>query len=110
MRDKKVIRSGHEMKPVERYEKWEKVVTTVSKIEQNYYSALLELKATVVDNKMSTNILETEMIKAALGGGFSDTTELKPLKYHEAMATEDASKRNKAVKKEYDRRLENRVF
>ena len=62
----------------------------------------------MVDNQLNT--LDIGMIKAALGGGFTNTTELKLMKYQDAMATDDAPAQKKAVIEEYDRLQEHKVF
>ena len=49
-------------------------------------------------------------IGAALGGRFLNTSELKPMKYKEAMATGDKEKWIVAVKEEWDRMVKNQVF
>jgi len=53
---------------------------------------------------------EFSCIRAALGGGFFNTSELKPMKYKEAMATADKEKWIIAVKEEWDRMVKNQVF
>ena len=63
-------------------------------VEQNYYAALMEIGSMAVDTiedqhyrHMSTK--EVACIGFALGGRFKNTTELKPMKYDETMATKN---------------------
>jgi hypothetical protein len=65
--------------------------------EPNYYAALLRL--TDMENALGK---EVGLVGAALGGGFENTAELKPMKYDEAMETPDAEGWKIAVKEEYD--------
>jgi hypothetical protein len=53
---------------------------------------------------------ELACVGAGLGGGFETTEELRPLKYDEAMATEDREKWTKAVEEEYKRMVDYSVF
>jgi hypothetical protein len=53
---------------------------------------------------------ELACVGAGLGGGFETTEELRPLKYDEAMATEDREKWTKAVEEEYQRMVDYSVF
>ena len=54
-------------------------------------------------------VSEIMAVGAGIGGGFLHTSELKPMKYEEAMA-KDPDGWGKAVKKEYDRMKEHEVF
>jgi hypothetical protein len=64
--------------------------------EQKYYDAMRELG-------------ELTLVGAA-GGNYVTTEQLKPIKYDEAMATEDADGWDKAVKEEHDRMVDNTVW
>jgi Reverse transcriptase (RNA-dependent DNA polymerase) len=83
--------------------------SVLSSIEKNYYSALLELGCGMVDMQYDMGY-ETGLIGAALGGGFGDTTELKPMKFDEAMRTENKDKWLQAVEEEFHRMMEHKVF
>jgi len=49
-------------------------------------------------------------VGAGLGGGFQDTSELKPMKYKEAMKTKDANEWQKAVEQEHERMIARSVW
>ena len=53
---------------------------------------------------------EAALIGAGVGGGFSKTQELRPMKYNEAMASEDKDGWEKSVKEEYQRFEKYKVF
>jgi hypothetical protein len=65
-------------------------------VEEKYYDAMRELG-------------ELALVGAA-GENYVTTEQLKPMKYDEAMATEDAEGWDKAVKEEHDRMLDNTVW
>jgi hypothetical protein len=70
----------------------------LSNPERNYYSALLD------------NEPELCLLGAALGGGFQNTAELRPMKYGPAMEGADKLNWSKAVDEEYERMVEHGVF
>ena len=78
--------------------------------EQNYYAALRELSCIGVDLEELRIDAEAGMVGAALGGGFENTAELRPMKYDEAMLTSDAPEWKKSVKEEFDRMQYHKVF
>ena len=53
---------------------------------------------------------EIMAVGAGIGGGFIHTSELRPMKYEEAMATPKAKEWEKAVEKEYQRMVDHGVF
>ena len=56
------------------------------------------------------NVYELCHLGAALGGGFENTAELRPMKYGQAMQTKHKANWVKAVREEYDRMEEHGVF
>ena len=72
--------------------------------EKKYFQALIDYSTEIMTDT------EFGCVGAALGGGFENTTELRPMKYQEAMATADKSQWEKAVKEEYDRLVQHKVF
>lgn len=69
----------------------------LSNAEVNYYNAM-------------ESIGEFGLVGAGIGGGFNNTAELKPMKYDEAMACEDSEEWKRAVEKEYQRFVANKVM
>ena len=53
---------------------------------------------------------EVLAVGAGIGGGFQDTSELKPMKYKEAMKTKDANEWQKAVEQEHERMISRSVW
>ena len=49
-------------------------------------------------------------VGAGIGGGFDNTSELRPMKYKEAMKTKDAKEWQKAVEQEHKRMIERSVW
>ena len=47
-------------------------------------------------------VFDHAMVGAAEGGGFEDSTELKPMKFKEAMATQERDKWLQVVKEEHE--------
>ena len=83
----------------------------LSELEKNYYSSLLELGCATIDKMQDQgNDGEIASVGAALGGGFVNTAELKPMKYDEAMASPDRLGWIQAVREEFDRMKEHKVF
>ena len=85
----------------------------LTKMEENYYSALMEIGSMAIDNINERHFeMSSEMgyIGAALGGGFENTNELRLMKYQEAMKTKDKEKWKEAVKDEYKRLKSHNVF
>jgi hypothetical protein len=101
-----VTRSGRTVRRPERFK--ESAVTAVTQAEQNYYEALLEISTAFIDKSKGDD--ELAVVGAALGGGFEHTAELRPMKFKEAMATKDKAKWLVAVKEEFDRMQDHKVF
>ena len=55
-------------------------------------------------------LAEFSLVGAGIGGGFDHTTELKVLKYNEAMRGKDKSKWQEAIDEEYRRMIKNKVW
>ena len=75
----------------------------LSEAEQNYYRTMETIDD---DRKMFGEVC---FVGAGLGGGFTHTSELKPMKYEEAMA-KDPIEWGKAVDKEHDKMERKVVF
>jgi hypothetical protein len=79
---------------------------------QNYYACLAELD----NNELHMNIevenfyLEIESVGAGLGGGFTNTNELKVMKYREAVNGPDGDSWKEEIINEHNRMLKNEVF
>jgi hypothetical protein len=83
----------------------------VSDPERNYYASLLELGSLAIEQQNDIGFdVETGLLGAALGGGFQNTAELIPMKYHEAMASPDKEGWIKAISEEHDRMVSHKVF
>ena len=54
--------------------------------------------------------VETALVGAGIGGGFSHTAELKPMKYNQAMAGSDRAEWEKSVDQEHDKMEKHGVF
>jgi hypothetical protein len=76
------------------------VISSVTKAERAYYAALCEVGMAMIDRQQE---IEIGAIGTALGGGFVNTAELRPMKYDEAMRTADKPNWEKAVKEEWER-------
>ena len=102
----------YEAKPASRYEAGGAAI--LSSAEWNYYTALSKLNefdsAEVAALAGSMTCLEVIAVGAGLGGGFENTSELKVMKYAEAMAGPDKKQWTQAVKEEYERFLKYGVF
>ena len=72
--------------------------------ERNYYEAMRAFPEEQFQG------VEFACVGAGLGGGFENTEELRPLKYDEAMATEDKRAWERAVDEEYQRIKDYDVF
>ena len=57
--------------------------------------------------ELATMHHEVSAVGAGIGGGFEDTSELKPMKYKQAMMTKDKEQWVKVVDDEYNRWLVN---
>ena len=128
--DAVITRTGREIVP--RVRLIEVGYAGLTQPEANYYNALLEFNCACVDLEeqicprdgfelynLSEEFLaddepnegdEMGHLGAALGGGFENTSELRPMKYGPAMEGQDKSKWKIAVKEEYDRMVEHSVF
>ena len=72
--------------------------------------ALVDIQGTVVKSRYLACMAELDndevaateisLVGAGIGGGFSNTTELKVIKYKEAMRSEDATAWKEEVEKE----------
>jgi hypothetical protein len=111
----------------------------ISQAEKNYYSALIDLSCDdelncanmdwcntwcigdayedypvteefLKNDESDDSLSEMGNLGAALGGVFENTTELRPMKYGEALQSKDRLKWSKAVREEYDRMVEHKVF
>ena len=96
-------RSGRKSKRDTKYGEW----ATLTHEELNLLAALITLSGynTADEEKdMIEEIRQYEFacVGAGIGGGFGNTEELKPLKYKEAMASNDKAKWAEAVKKEFN--------
>jgi hypothetical protein len=99
-----VTRSGRIVRENSRYlgNEWTSAAIELTTAENNYYSALAEMSCMIIDKMMDLGHgSEVNAVGAALGGGFSNTSELHPMKYEEAMASPDKAKWEKAIKEEY---------
>ena len=74
---------------------------------QNYYESLTTLEQ---DNVEVDVMKEFAGVGAGVGGGFSNTTELKPMKFDEAMNGPDAEGWRKEVDNEHERMVHHGVF
>jgi hypothetical protein len=90
---------------------WTSAAIQMTQAERNYYSALAEMSNMAINRMMEFGD-ETEigLVGAALGGGFTNTAELIPMKYSEAMAGPDKKNWDKAVEEEYQRLVDHNVF
>jgi len=70
----------------------------VAVVEETYYDAETDLV-----RQEDEIIPELGLVGAGIGGGFDNTSELRPMKYKEAMATSDKAGWEVAVKEEHDR-------
>ena len=71
--------------------------------EVSYLEALLQTQALeVADDELLASSDELALVGAGLGGGFTNTKELKVMKFKEAMASSDKDKWQTAVDKEHD--------
>jgi len=87
---------------------------SLSSAEQNYYTALMtpssdEYMPYEVVN-IGLNINELAAVGAGIGGGFSNTSELRVLKYKEAINGPDREYWLKAIGEEHERMVKNNVF
>jgi hypothetical protein len=86
-------------------------LSTKSMTQLNHYNVL-----GINENKMqvikSHNNALTEYVSigAGIGGGFTNTQELKVMKYHEAINSPDSDPWKAEVKKEHGRIIHNKVF
>ena len=72
------------------------------------FKACLNEAVMELENHLSEQ--EILAVGAGIGGGFTNTQELRPMKYSEAMNTPDAEQWAKAVDEEYQRMLDNKVW
>ena len=81
-----------------------------TRAELNYYASLQELGNATIDMIEDCHFGELGCVGAAIGGGFTNTRELIPMTYQEAMATKDKEAWKKAVREEFDRMMDHNVF
>ena len=93
-----VTRYGREVKPVERY--GDLAAMSLTQAEYGYQVNLREIA------KIE---FEVAGVGAGLGGGFENTRQLKPMKYHEAMNADNVGW-TKAVEEEHERMIKNNVW
>jgi hypothetical protein len=108
-----VTRAGRVVRENPRFsgEEWTHAAIELTQAEKNYYEALAELSSMAIDHMMDVGHEdEFGLVGAALGGGFVNTAELHPMKYSEAMAGPDKEHWKKAVKEEYQRMVDHKVF
>ena len=72
---------------------------------QNYLCCMNEL-----DNEEAKMNMEFNQVGAGVGGGFESTTELKPMKYREAMNGLDGAAWREEIENEHERMVKNNVF
>ena len=88
--------------------------TMFSYAETNYYNALMNMNdfddSEVAALAGSDTAEEVACVGAGVGGGFENTSELKVLKYNEAMKNPDKKKWEQAVQEEYERFKKYKVF
>ena len=79
---------------------------------QNYYACLAELDNEEFATAIEVHNLhvEVESVGAGLGGGFTNTNELKVMKYREAVNGPDGESWKEEILNEHDRMLKNNVF
>ena len=72
-----------------------------------------EIRLTTAEKEYYTEMKalgEFGFVGAGVGGGFTNTSELKPMKYKQAMATADREEWQKAVDEEHKKMASNNVF
>ena len=81
----------------------------LTKAEFGYYADLRSMVTTEICDEDLTIDYEMAAVGTGLGGGFSNTRELKVMKYKEAM-NEDSVNWEVAVKEEHDRMVKHKVW
>ena len=87
---------------------------SLNSAEQNYYTALMTASSNeympyeVVN--IALNINELAAVGAGIGGGFLNTSELRVLKYKEAINGPDREHWLKAIEEEHERMVKNNAF
>ena len=106
-----VTRSGRVSQPPSWHSNYEAsyAAMLLTKAEQNYYANLKEMA--VLGMSVEDGQIENEVVGvgAGLGGGFYNTSELRPMKFKEAMKV-DREGWTKAVKEEHERMVTNGVW
>jgi len=110
-----VTRSGRASVMPERFRESASVSidAVIDSINQNYFAALEECEDEETEEDEIESIresLEFANVGAGLGGGFEHTSELKVLKYKEAMKSADKDKWDEAIFEEHERMLKHNVF
>ena len=79
---------------------------------QNYFACLAELDNEELSNTIEVEILylELESVGAGIRGGFTNTNELKVVKYQEAVNGPDEESRKEEIVNDHNRMLKNNVF
>ena len=73
--------------------------------ETNYYQSMIEL-----DNEEVAQNIEYANVGAAIGGGYGNTMELKPMTIEEALSGPDATGWQKEIENEHNRMIKMEVF
>lgn len=84
-------------------------VLGLTKAEMEYQERLKEMALLELSKEDYDIDYEVAGVGAGIGGGFTNTNQLKVMKYEEAIAT-DAEGWENAVKEEYDRMMNNNVW
>ncbi len=86
-------------------------LSTKSMTQLNYYNALgIDENKLQVIKSHNDALTEYFNVGAGIGGGFTNTQELKVIKYHEAINGPNLDAWKAEVKKEHGRMVHNKVF
>ena len=86
---------------------WKDILSVQTSPAQNYYESLQKLES---DGDELDVMKEFAGVGAGVGGGFVNTTELKPMKFQEALDGPDAAGWLQEVDNEHARMVHNEVF
>ncbi len=85
--------------------------TSVEVHDVNYYNVLgINKDEERVFKESHNKVIEYINMGAGVGGGFSNTQELRVMKYHEAINGPDGELWKEELKKEHKRMIDSRVF
>ena len=108
-----VTRSGREVRPSSRYTGKDYAVLMLTQAEQDAHDRVQAFEAADIDKEQIQGELacvELAAVGAGLGGGFEHTSELKVLKFKQAMKTKDRVEWLKAVEEEHKKMEKYKVW